>query len=272
MNGFWRNNHFYKVAYSLDQLSFQQLFEILSILSGAGNILEKRKRIAKKLLKVRFSICWLYPFFIPGENEWYDLQSLADFVFDKPKHKLRSNKLKKVGKLYAPPASLGYIKVIEWIKLNHYHKLYVQTRKEVFLHHLIAVLYRLKKSCLIRTLEKLQLFGYEYQADKREKYSDATLEKRVKKIAQWHPIHKQMVWMYWIGAMETISKANPQIFTPPKEESQSQKLGWEDTLFEIAELKNCDLESIADWSLDGLLFYLNKSIDKKIRTELQNKL
>ena len=114
---------------------------------------------------------------------------------------------------------------------------FVEKKDEQFLNKLIAIIYRPKKKFYF-----IRKYFKNFNPDKRQAYSDAFLNKRIKRVSKF-PYHvKWLIFRWFAWQREIIIKAHKYTFSGGSKSNKKIDIGsiWTDTILAMSEVGNED--------------------------------
>lgn len=196
----WKTWQFILMKNDSMQKARAKLFAIL--------ILNKTEKEIKTILH--------YLSFVDYEEQGINLLELTNFVFQKNECTHNLFPKLKIGffkSIYGPADKLANCSINEFSFAIKYYNIYNKTQDENHLDLLIASLYRSSKK------------NWEVTGDIREDFNPFTAERHIKQISKLSYAHKQAIYLFFHGCLESISLAFPNVFSRPEVQEKQTSTG-----------------------------------------------
>jgi len=180
-----------------------------------------------------------------------------DFLFRKSEKgihldvQLTKNLIPKILDYVGPISEFDNLSFIEFVNAHSAYIAFAQTWETEYLDRLVAILYR-------ERAKKMNLY------DLRVKYEDASVDERIKRIANVSYALKLCVFFYFEGCMNYVQKEFPALFKRSEEETETEnEYGFLGILFDISGDKFGDFDKTAEQNLFLILSYLDNNLKKQ---------
>lgn len=138
--------------------------------------------------------------------------ALTDFIFESNKLTVNQFPVIKIGwfkKLYGPEERLANITINEFSFALNFFNTYNKTGNEEFLNNFVA--------CLYRPTYK----DWEDTGDKRKPFNPFTIEQHLHLVKKMSFAHKQAIYLFFAGSMDSLSNEFKRVFSKAADEKQT---------------------------------------------------
>ncbi len=241
-----------------NELSYSQLISASDCFSRGMLIQEFKMELLMKFLDIPKKV-----FFSMDPSEAYYLGETLNFLLSEvtltknPISKARSRRHPFKRTLFGPGDEIKFCSFLEFMKASNVIERYAATEKIADLDELFAIMYRPKKHFWF--LRKY----FTREEDPRKRFSERTLEKRLRYVAHIPYQVKFSFYLVITGVLNSLPKSFPNVYRK-KDSVKASSLGWAAVVISLADGKtdNESLDKIYDSNLYNVFMGLEqKSIE-----------